>query len=46
MLINCAAHQDGKKLADIAVEDIGQWPGNPHCVAGPLSWRFRRSGWL
>lgn len=31
MLINCVAYQDGRKLADIAVEDIDQWLGKPDC---------------
>ena len=31
MLINCVAYQDGKKLADIPVEDIDQWLLRPGC---------------
>ena len=31
MLINCVAYQDGRKLADIAVEDIDQWLCKPDC---------------
>jgi magnesium transporter len=31
MLINCAAYQDGKKLADIAQEDIHAYLGKPGC---------------
>jgi magnesium transporter len=31
MLINCVAYQDGRKLADIAVEDIGDWVQKPDC---------------
>jgi magnesium transporter len=31
MLINCVAYQDGRKLADIAVEDIGDWVHRPGC---------------
>ena len=31
MLINCVAYQDGKKLADIAVEDIESWVRKPGC---------------
>jgi magnesium transporter len=31
MLINCVAYQDGKKLADIAVEDISDYVGRPDC---------------
>ncbi len=31
MLINCVAYQDGKKLADIAVEDISNYVGRPDC---------------
>jgi magnesium transporter len=30
MLINCAAYQNGKKLADISVEDIPKYIGLPH----------------
>jgi magnesium transporter len=31
MLINCAAYQDGKKLGDIAPEDISTYVGRPEC---------------
>ena len=31
MLINCAAYQDGKKLADIPVEDIKKYVSRPEC---------------
>ena len=31
MLINCVAYQDGRKLADIPVEDIDQWLRKPDC---------------
>jgi len=31
MLINCAAYQEGKKLADIRVEDISDYVGRPDC---------------
>jgi magnesium transporter len=31
MLINCVAYQDGRKLADIAIEDIDQWLRKPGC---------------
>src|SRR6185369_6920814 len=31
MLINCVAYQDGKKLADIRVEDISDYVGRPDC---------------
>ena len=31
MLINCAAYQDGKKLGDIAVEDISKYVSRPEC---------------
>jgi len=31
MLINCVAYQDGKKLADIRVEDISNYVGRPDC---------------
>ncbi len=31
MLINCVAYADGRKLADIAVEDIGDWVHRPEC---------------
>src|SRR2546425_746595 len=32
MLINCAAYQDGKKLGDIAPEDIGKYVSRPECL--------------
>jgi magnesium transporter len=31
MLVNCAAYQDGKKLGDIAVEDISEYVRRPDC---------------
>jgi len=31
MLVNCAAYQDGKKLADISVEDISEYIARPGC---------------
>lgn len=31
MLINCVAYQEGKKLADIDVEDISDYLGRPDC---------------
>ena len=31
MLINCVAYQEGKKLADIDVEDISNYLGRPDC---------------
>ena len=31
MLVNCAAYQDGKKLADIKPEEIGQYLSRPEC---------------
>ncbi len=31
MLINCVAYEDGRKLADIAVEEIDQWLLRPGC---------------
>lgn len=31
MLINCVAYQDGRKLADIPVDDIDQWVLKPGC---------------
>jgi magnesium transporter len=31
MLINCVAYQDGKKLADIAKEDISEYLKHPDC---------------
>jgi magnesium transporter len=31
MLINCAAYQDGKKLGDIAPEDISTYVSRPEC---------------
>ena len=31
MLVNCVVYQDGKKLADIAVEDIGRHVSRPEC---------------
>ena len=31
MLVNCAAYQDGRKLADIRTEEIGQYVSRPEC---------------
>src|SRR5260370_31868661 len=31
MLINCAAYQDGKKLGDVAPEDITKYVSRPEC---------------
>ncbi len=31
MLINCVAYQDGRKLADIAVDEIDRWIREPGC---------------
>src|SRR4029077_17449053 len=31
MLVNCAAYQDGKKLGDIAPEDISKYLSRPEC---------------
>ena len=31
MLINCVVYQDGRKLADIPVEDIDEWLRKPDC---------------
>jgi magnesium transporter len=31
MLINCVAYQDGRKVADVATEDIGDWVQKPDC---------------
>ena len=31
MLINCVAYQDGRKLADVATEDISEWVKRPDC---------------
>ena len=31
MLVNCVAYQDGKKLADISVEEIGRYVRRPEC---------------
>ena len=31
MLINCVAYRDGRKLADIDVEDISRYVGQPDC---------------
>jgi len=31
MLVNCAAYQEGKKLADIPVEDIKKYVSRPEC---------------
>ena len=31
MLVNCVAYQNGKKLADIPVEEIGRYVSRPEC---------------
>jgi magnesium transporter len=31
MLINCVAYQEGRKIADISVDDIDDWLGKPDC---------------
>lgn len=31
MLINCVAYQDGRKLADVATEEISEWVKRPDC---------------
>ena len=31
MLINCAAYQDGAKIADLPIEKIGEYVHRPHC---------------
>lgn len=31
MLVNCVAYQDGKKLGDIAAEDVSRYVGRPEC---------------
>ena len=31
MLINCDAYQQGRKLADIEIQDIGEWVRKPEC---------------
>ncbi len=31
MLINCVAYQNGRKVADVACEDIGDWVQKPDC---------------
>lgn len=31
MLINCVAYQDGKKVADVPVEDISEYLNKPNC---------------
>jgi magnesium transporter len=31
MLVNCVAYQNGRKLADIPVEDISEYVGRPDC---------------
>jgi magnesium transporter len=31
MLINCVAYQQGRKLADIEIQDIGEWVRKPEC---------------
>ena len=31
MLVNCVAYQDGRKLADISVEDISEYVRRPDC---------------
>ena len=31
MIINCVAYQDGRKLADVPVDDIEHWLRRPGC---------------
>jgi len=31
MLINCVAYQEGRKLADVPIEDISEWVKRPDC---------------
>jgi magnesium transporter len=31
MIINCVAYQEGRRIADIAVDEIGAWVGRPEC---------------
>ena len=31
MLMNCVAYQDGRKLADVSVDDISEWLKRPDC---------------
>jgi len=31
MLVNCVAYQDGRKVADVATEQIGEWVKKPDC---------------
>ncbi len=31
MLISCVAYQNGRKLADIPIEDISEYVGRPDC---------------
>ncbi|NUZ07932.1 magnesium and cobalt transport protein CorA [Piscinibacter koreensis] len=31
MLINCVAYEDGRKLADIPIDDIEEWVARPRC---------------
>jgi magnesium transporter len=31
MIINCVAYQEGRRIADIAVDQIGAWVGRPEC---------------
>jgi magnesium transporter len=54
MLVNCVACQDGRKLADCAIDDISEYLKRPGCFvwvalldASPDSWRRCRKGkWL
>jgi len=32
MLINCVAYRDGRKVADVPIEHIQQWLGEPGCL--------------
>ena len=34
MLVNCAAYQNGRKLADIPVADISEYLRQPDCFVG------------
>ena len=31
MLISCVAYQNGRKLADIPIDDISEYVGRPDC---------------
>lgn len=49
MLINCVAYYEGRKLADLDIEEISDYlekPGCFVCACSILYLRFRRMGWL